>query len=97
MTPDRERVSDEGRDDAASDTPSTLLAQISNEMVRAQKTYFGRGPDKAKSYIIDDFLLIVMRGGFFFFDESGTPEQIQATAEGQLHEPAGEASEELTG
>ena len=33
----------------------------------------------------------------FFFDESGTPEQIQATAEGQLHEPAGEASEELTG
>ena len=41
-----------------------LLAQISNEMVRAQKTFFGRGPEKAKSYLLDDFLLIVMRGGF---------------------------------
>ena len=41
-----------------------LLAQISNEMVRAQKTFFGRGPEKAKSYLLDDFLLIIMRGGF---------------------------------
>lgn len=32
-------------------------------MVQAQKKYFGRGPTQAKSYLLDDFLLVVMRGG----------------------------------
>ena len=41
----------------------SLLAQISNEMVRAQKQFFGKGPTEAKSYILDDLLIIVMRGG----------------------------------
>lgn len=40
-----------------------MLARLSNEMVRAQKQFFGKGPLKAKSYIFDDLLLIVMRGG----------------------------------
>jgi uncharacterized protein YbcI len=40
-----------------------LLSTISNEMVKAQKQYFGRGPTNAKSYMLDDFLIIVMRGG----------------------------------
>ena len=40
-----------------------LLARISNEMVRAQKEFFGKGPTQAKSYILDDMLIIVMRGG----------------------------------
>src|ERR687893_1022997 len=40
-----------------------LLARISNEMVRAQKEFFGKGPTKAKSYMLDDMLIIVMRGG----------------------------------
>jgi uncharacterized protein YbcI len=32
-------------------------------MVKAMKTYYGRGPTKAKSYLMDDLLIIVMRGG----------------------------------
>lgn len=32
-------------------------------MVRAQKEFFGKGPTSAKSYMLDDMLLIVMRGG----------------------------------
>lgn len=157
MGADDERVSEAGRADAASEAPNRLLSQISNEMVRAQKTYFGRGPDRVKSYLLDDFLLIVMRGGFlpvertmldggkedivrqyrqefenemtatligkmeeltgrkiltyqsqtlfdpdivieiFFFDETGSSKQIEATARGQLGgESLGEASEELT-
>lgn len=56
-------VSDAGGEDAKSDSPSRLLSQISSEMVRAQKEFFGRGPAKTKSYLLDDFLLIVMRGG----------------------------------
>jgi len=41
----------------------SLLERISNEMVHAQKKFFGKGPTKAKSYLVDDLLFIVMRGG----------------------------------
>ena len=40
----------------------TLLTRLSNEMVQAQKEFFGKGPEQAKSYILDDMLIIVMRG-----------------------------------
>ena len=45
-------------------TGGTLLKQISNAMVQAQKKFFGKGPTSAKSYMLDDMLIIVMRGGF---------------------------------
>jgi uncharacterized protein YbcI len=41
----------------------SLLARISTEVVRTIKDSFGKGPVKAKSYMLDDFLLVVMRGG----------------------------------
>jgi uncharacterized protein YbcI len=41
-----------------------LLSRISNEIVQAQKAFFGKGPSAAKSYIVDDLLFVVMRGGF---------------------------------
>jgi len=40
-----------------------LLSRISTEMVRMQKEHYGRGPVKAKSYMLDDLLVVVMRGG----------------------------------
>ena len=40
-----------------------LLSRISNEMVQSQKRFFGKGPVQAKSYMMDDLLLTVMRGG----------------------------------
>jgi uncharacterized protein YbcI len=40
-----------------------LLGRISTEMVQLMKQYFGKGPTKAKSYFLDDFLIVVMRGG----------------------------------
>jgi uncharacterized protein YbcI len=46
-----------------SQSGAALLAAISREMVKAMKSYFGRGPTKAKSYLIDDLLFVVMRGG----------------------------------
>jgi uncharacterized protein YbcI len=42
---------------------TSLLQRISNMMVAMQKEYFGRGPDRTKSYMLDDLLLVVMRGG----------------------------------
>jgi uncharacterized protein YbcI len=41
----------------------SLLARISNEFVTMLKEYWGLGPVQAKSYMMDDLLLIVMRGG----------------------------------
>jgi len=41
----------------------SLLAQISNAFVTMQKEYWGIGPLEAKSYMMDDLLLVVMRGG----------------------------------
>ena len=40
-----------------------LLSHLSNEMVRAKKRFFGKGPEKAKSYLLDDLLIVVLRGG----------------------------------
>ena len=40
-----------------------MLARLSDEMVRAKKQFFGRGPEQAKSYMLDDLLIVFMRGG----------------------------------
>jgi uncharacterized protein YbcI len=45
-----------------SDAPS-MLARLSDEVVRAQKEQFGKGPTQAKAYMVDDLLFVVMRGG----------------------------------
>lgn len=45
------------------ETGTSLRAAISREMVKALKTYYGKGPTKAKSYLFDDLLFVVMRGG----------------------------------
>lgn len=41
----------------------SLNAAISRAMVAEMKEFFGKGPESAKSYIVDDLLFIVMRGG----------------------------------
>jgi uncharacterized protein YbcI len=104
MTTNDERLSDSGRADAASETPSSLLSQISNEMVRAQKTFFGRGPVQAKSYLLDDFLLIVMRGGLLPVERTmldagkqDTVRQYRQDYENEMTERLVGKMEELTG
>ncbi|MBA2516118.1 MAG: DUF2294 family protein [Solirubrobacterales bacterium] len=47
-----------------------LLAQLSNAIVQVQKEYWGKGPDRAKSYLLDDFLLVVLRGGLTKAEET---------------------------
>jgi uncharacterized protein YbcI len=70
-----------GEPDDREDHGPGLLARISNEMVRAQKQFFGKGPTEAKSYLLDDLLLIVMRGGLTTAEktmlEFGQPDQVR--------------------
>jgi uncharacterized protein YbcI len=40
-----------------------MLARLSDEIVGAKKQFFGKGPEQAKSYMLDDLLIVVMRGG----------------------------------
>jgi uncharacterized protein YbcI len=40
-----------------------LVGRVSRELVHALKLSYGKGPTKAKSYLCDDILLVVMQGG----------------------------------
>ena len=47
-----------------------LLAQISTAMVRAMRDYYGKGPTKAKTYMFDDYVFVVMEGGVTRVEET---------------------------
>ena len=90
--------------DPSEDHGQGLLARLSNEMVRAQKNFFGKGPTEAKSYMLDDLLLIVMRGGLTTAEktmlEFGRPDQVREFRqlfENEMTERLTSMVEELTG
>ena len=73
-------------------------------MVRAQKKFFGKGPTEAKSYLLDDILLIVMRGGLTTAEKTmldfGQPDQVRQFRqlfENEMTERLTTMVEELTG
>jgi uncharacterized protein YbcI len=41
----------------------SINAAISRALVAEMKEFFGKGPESAKSYLVDDLLFVVMRGG----------------------------------
>lgn len=60
-----------------------VLARLSTEMVRLHKQYWGRGPESAKAYAIDDLVLVVMRGGLTVAErtmlDAGRQDSVRAT------------------
>jgi uncharacterized protein YbcI len=64
----------------------TLLAAISTSIVGILRDHYGRGPMKAKTYAIDDIIVVVMRGSGFTpleqtIMDSGDPERVVAMRE----------------
>ncbi|HWF52053.1 MAG TPA: DUF2294 domain-containing protein [Solirubrobacteraceae bacterium] len=60
-----------------------LLAAISNRIVAILRDHYGRGPMKAKTYALDDLIVVVMRGsGFTALEQtimdSGEPDRVVA-------------------
>jgi len=60
-----------------------LLSAISNRIVQIQREHYGRGPMKAKTYVLDDLIVVVMRGSGFTplektMMDSGDPERVVA-------------------
>lgn len=41
-----------------------MLSAISNSIVGLLREHYGRGPTKAKTYVLDDLVVCVMRNGF---------------------------------
>jgi uncharacterized protein YbcI len=63
-----------------------LLATISTAFVGILREHYGRGPMRAKTYALDDIIVVVMRGSGFTpleqtIMDSGRPDQVVAMRE----------------
>jgi uncharacterized protein YbcI len=72
--------------------------------VKTFKEYYGKGPTSAKSYMFDDMLFVVMRGGLnaaekFLLekDEVDVVRQYRQTFENRMNEILSDKIEKLTG
>jgi uncharacterized protein YbcI len=74
-----------GTTDARSPTPEPLaggrlLAEITNQIVSMVREYYGRGPIKAKTYVLDNLITVVLTDGFTAIErtmiEGGEPDQV---------------------
>jgi len=89
----------------ASPAGGHLLAAISTRIVGILREHYGRGPMKAKTYVLDDIVVVVMRGSGFTpleqtIMDSGDPNRVIAMRENFQSVMAAryrETIEELTG
>jgi uncharacterized protein YbcI len=92
----------------ASSTPLAgghLLTAISTSIVGILRDHYGRGPMKAKTYVLDDIIIVVMRGSGFTpleqtIMDSGHPDRVIAMREDfqrVMTERYEQTIEELTG
>ena len=51
-------------EDTTAQPGGTLLSAVSSAIVALMKKYYGRGPTAAKTYLMDDNLVVVMQDGF---------------------------------
>lgn len=101
---DRRSASERGVSPEGSLKGGELLSAISNRIVSLMRTHYGRGPNKAKTYVIDDVIVCVLRDGFTAHEqsimESGDPGKIVGMRQDfqqLMAERYKEAIEELTG
>ena len=82
-----------------------LLATISTRIVAILREHYGRGPMKAKTYALDDIIVVVMRGSGFTplektIMDSGQPDRVVEMRHDFQHmmtERFTETIEQLTG
>ena len=57
-----------------------LLAEITNRIVALMREHYGRGPVKAKTYVLDNLIVCVLSDGFTAIErtmmEGGEPDQV---------------------
>jgi uncharacterized protein YbcI len=82
-----------------------LLAAISTDIVAILREHYGRGPMKAKTYALDDLIVVVMRGsGFTPLEKTimgtGDPDRVVAMRhdfQGMMSRQFTDTIENLTG
>ena len=90
--------------DEARASGGPLAAEISTTFVRLHKEHGGRGPTKCRTYVNDDLIIVLMRGGYSRFEDTlfedgkwldvrSTRHAFQDTMEGRFTE----AIERVTG
>ena len=85
-------------------TGGELLAAISNRIVGLLREHYGRGPMKAKTYVLDDLIVCVLRNGFTAIEKTmvdvGEPDRVVAMRhdfQRMMGEQYKDTIEELTG
>jgi uncharacterized protein YbcI len=81
-----------------------LLAAISTSVVAILREHYGRGPMKAKTYALDDIIVVVMRGSGFTpleqtIMDSGNPDRVvdmRHEFQNMMHRRFTETIEQLT-
>lgn len=94
-----------GADGEAVDGQGPLRAALADAMVGLKKRYYGRGPDAAKAWILDDeYVFVAMEGGLTRNEETlladGKEEDVRAfrlSFQATMTETTTGAVEELTG
>ena len=72
-----------------------MLAGISTGLVQLHRQYYGKGPTKAKTYMVNDTVICILKGGFTTVErtliDNGQPDEVhdmrrsfQRTMEGQF-------------
>ena len=56
--------------DSTGEDRGSLLAAVSDRLVRLHKELFGKGPERARAYYQGDLLVVVMRDGFTGFEQT---------------------------
>ena len=75
-------MSDAGPDDRALPplVGGRLLAEITNRIVAFMREHYGRGPIKAKTYVLDNLIVCVLTDGFTAIErtmmEGGEPDRV---------------------
>jgi uncharacterized protein YbcI len=57
-------MTDERRDLHTITAPGDVRTEISDGLVALLKDYYGRGPDRTRTYLNDDLVVCLLRGGF---------------------------------
>jgi uncharacterized protein YbcI len=52
----------EKKDDGASRTRGRIEAEIAEAIVKFEREYMGRGPEEARAYLVDDLIVVRLRG-----------------------------------
>ena len=83
---------------------SSMTAEVSNAMVGLKKEFYGRGPDKAKSFINDNYIFCVLDGGLtqnektlLDADEHRLVRKFRLRFQEVMRAPTTEAIERITG